>query len=208
MKSKIKGITIVPKPKSISKPKKKPSTMVIREDEINHSYAKLNISAEDQFWKDWDEHHFDIGVCLAFVRSLPTLNIGEEYRVTDGKSVIIVRRSAEYEGVLLGGFSFKRIYSQEWLEKEGYIWTPHRKVYVALDHKSHFADRYKKRRFNLALLAVFIGRVPTTALGQRIKIIGENDILIGTRTSMHASLLITGMKRGEIDFEDYVDSRF
>ena len=46
-----------------------------------------------------------------------------------------------------------------------------------------------------------------TTLGQRIKIIGGNDILIGTRTSMHASLLITGMKRGEIDLEEYVDYR-
>ncbi len=205
MKSNIKGITIVPKPKIIPKPKKKPSVMIVRENEINHSYTKLNISAEDQFWEDWDVHHFDIGLCLTFVKNLHTLNVGEEYKITDGKSVIIVKRSAEYEGVLLGGFFFKRIHSQEWLEKRGYIWTPHRKVYVALDHKRHFSDRYKKRRFNLALLAVFIGRVPTTTLGQRIKIIGENDILIGTRTSMYASLLITGMKRGEIDLEDYVD---
>ncbi len=207
MKSKIKGITIVPKPKIVPKAKKKPSVMVIRENEINHNYTKLNISAEDQFWEDWDEHHFDIGLCLAFVRRLPALNIEEKYKITDGKSAIIVKRSAEHEGVLLGGFAFNRIHAQEWLEKEGYIWVPHRKVYVALDHKKHFADRYKKRRFNLALLAVFISRIPMTALGQRIKIIGENDILIGTRTSMYASLLITGMKRGAIDLEEYVDYR-
>ena len=71
--------------------------------------------------------------------------------------------------------------------------------------KRHVIKRYKERGFDLSLVSLFIIKAPMAKLGQRIKIIGENDIIIGTRTTEYGSVLITGMKRGEIDFEDYVD---
>jgi hypothetical protein len=197
------GITIVPKP--TPKKKKKPETLVVDAEKINLPFLRTEISADDAFWEDWDLHHFDIGLALVFMRRILSLKQDEIVKFTDGKSVVIAKRTGEESGVLMGGYQLRRIYTQEWAEAHGYHWASHRQVRISLDHKRHFVDRYRKRKFNLALMGLFIGKAPMVKLGQRIKIVGKDDIFIGTRTSKYGAIVITGMKRGEIKLGDYVD---
>ncbi|HIQ26983.1 MAG TPA: hypothetical protein EYH42_00605 [Sulfurovum sp.] len=87
------------------------------------------------------------------------------------------------------------------------IYAPHYEVRVGIDHQKHFIKRYKERNFDLSLVAHFIGKVVQAKLGQRVKMISQNDIVIGTRTTAHRAMLISGMVRGEIDWDDYVDKK-
>ena len=193
------SITIQPKPK-----KKKwvsPKTMIVEIDELND----VKIYAIDSFWDAWENHHFDLSLILTFYKEVSQCTHNQIIKITDGKNVIIGERVDQEHATLINGYILKSIHSELWASKNGFIFTAHRQVRIGIDHKRHFIDRYKKRNFDLSLVAIFIIRVPMGKLGQRIKIVSKNDILIGTRTTQYGGMLISGMVRGEMDFEDYVD---
>jgi len=194
-------ITITPK---IEKKKKsKPKTLTCEISRLN----EVKIYAEDSFWDAWQEYHFDLQLIYGFYKQVPQLKENGEIKISDGKNVIVGKRVEEYKAILTGGYTLPSILTKEQLEAQGYSYTPHRKIRVGIDHNHHFIERYKKRGFDLGLAAIFISKIAQTKLGQRVKIISEDDIMIGTRTTMNNSMLITGMKRGEIDWEDYVDKK-
>lgn len=198
---KINGIITRPKPEK--KRWVKPKVLTIEVNNLND----VRIYAEDSFWAAWEKYHFNLSLVLAFYKLAPQVTDEKEIKITDGKSVIIGKRTGERSVTLTGGYTFKTIHSEDWANKKGFNFTPHRQVRVNLDHRRHFVDRYKKRGFDLRLMAIFISKVPMAKLGQRVKVISKNDILIGTRTTEYGSMLITGMVRGKIDFNEYVDRR-
>lgn len=194
-------ITIVPK---IEKKKRlKPKTMICQVSRLN----EVKIYAQDSFWEAWKEYHFDLQLIYGFYKQVPQLKEDQEIKISDGKNVIVGNRIEEKKAILTRGYTLPLILTKEQLEAKGYIYTPHRKIRVGIDHKLHFIERYQKRGFDLGLAAIFISKIAQTKLGQRVKIISEDDIMIGTRTTMNNSMLITGMRRGEIDWEDYVDRK-
>jgi len=202
------GITIIPKDdkylqlKEVKK-KKKPQTMTYHPHQLN----PVKLFAKESFWKDWERHYFDLSLIKVFYQRAPQLSEDQEITICDGKSVIVGKRTAEDQAILIKGYRFKGIYSKEWVEKKGFIYVPQYQTKVVLDHKKHFLKRYKERGFDLRLIAYFISAAAQAKLGQRIKVISDNDILIGTRTTAHKAMLISGMVRGEIDWDDYVDRK-
>jgi len=169
--------------------------------------SEVKTYAEDSFWDAWKEYHFDLQLIYGFYKQVPQLKEEEEVKISDGKNVIKGKRIKKNKAILTGGYTLPSILTKEQLDAQGYSYTPHRKIRVGIDHKLHFIERYQKRRFDLGLAAIFISKIAQTKLGQRVKIISEDDIMIGTRTTMNNSMLITGMRRGEIDWEDYVDRK-
>lgn len=200
-KRKHMGITIQPK---IKKKFVKPKTMVVDTRELN----KVKMFALDSFWSAWEEEKFDLNLMSAFYKEAPQLKKDEVLNITDGKSVVSGYRLNERTALLSSGRTLERVYSQTWAEKNGFIFVPHRKVKLGLDKKRHFIERYRSRNFDLGLVVEFIIRAPMGKLGQRIKILSENDVLVGARTNEYGSILITGMKRGEIDLGEYCDWKF
>ena len=190
-------------PKTEKKKKPKPKTMICEIIRLN----QVKIYAEDSFWEVWKKYHFDLQLIYGFYRQVAQLKEEQEIKISDGKNVIVGRRIEEKKAILTGGYTLPFILTKEQLEAQDYSYTPHRKIRVGIDHKLHFIERYQKRGFDLGLAAIFISKIAQTKLGQRVKIISENDIMIGTRTTRNNSMFITGMKRGEIDWEDYVDRK-
>lgn len=202
------GITIIPKDetylqKKEVKRKKKPQTMVYKP----YMLSPVKLFAKESFWKDWERHYFDLSLIKAFYHQAPQLSENQEVTICDGKNVIVGKRIAEDQAVLIKGYVLKRIYSKEWVEKKGFIYAYQYVTKVALDHRRHFLKRYKERNFDLRLVAHFITAVAQAKLGQKVKVVSEDDVLIGTRMSVHKAMLITGMVKGEIDWDDYVDKK-
>ena len=201
------SITIIPKVKedeSKTKVKKKKPALLTWEVATLH---EVKLYANDSFWDAWTKHHFDLSLIKIFYTQSPQLAHNEEIKISDGKSVIIGKRTAQNKAILTGGYSLNYIYPKEWVEGKKMIYAPHYEVRVGIDHQKHFIKRYKERNFDLSLVAHFIGKVAQAKLGQRVKMISQNDIVIGIRTTAHRAMLITGMLRGEIDWDDYVDKK-
>ena len=199
------SITIIPKVKedeSKTKVKKKKPAPLTWEVATLH---EVKLYAQDSFWDAWVKHHFDLSLIKTFYTQTPQLAPNEEIKISDGKSVIIGKRTARNKAILTGGYTLNHICPKERAEGKGFMYTPHYEVRVAIDHHKHFITRYKERNFDLSLVAHFIGKVAQAKLGQKVKMISQNDILIGTRTTAHHAMLISGMVRGEIDWDDYVD---
>jgi len=165
------------------------------------------LDAEESFWDDWIKHHFDLSLIRIFYAHSPNLSYGEEITICDGKSVITGKRISKDQAILSRGYKLKYVYSQKWVEKRGYLYTLQYEVCISIDHKSHFIKRYQQRGFNLGLAVRFIGKVAQAQLGQKVKMIGDEDIIIGTRTTAHAAMLISGMVRGEMNWDEYVDKK-
>ncbi|HIE58965.1 MAG TPA: hypothetical protein EYP82_03305 [Hydrogenothermaceae bacterium] len=200
------SITVIPKDGTYQKnsPKKiRKGTLVWQSAPLHN----IRLDAEESFWDDWMKHHFDLSLIRIFYNHAPNLTCHEEIKIYDGKSVIIGKRISQDQAVLLKGYKLKYVYSQKWVEKRGDMYTPQYEVYISIDHKSHFIKRYQQRGFDLGLVAQFIGKVAQAQLGQKVKMIGDEDIIIGTRTTAHAAMLISGMVRGEMDWDEYVDKK-
>jgi len=201
------SIIVIPKVRedeSATKIKKKKPAPLTWEVATLH---EVKLYAKDSFWDAWLKHHFDLSLIRTFYTQAPQLASHEEIKISDGKSVIIGKRTALNKAILTGGYTLNHIYPKQWVERKRIIYTPHYEVRVGIDHHKHFIKRYKERNFDLSLVAHFIGKVAQAKLGQRVKMISQNDILIGTRTTAHHAILISGMVRGEIDWDDYVDSK-
>ena len=201
------SITIIPKVKEDehqTKIKKKKPAPLIWEITTLH---EVKLYAKDSFWDAWLKHHFDLSLIKTFYTQVPQLSANEEIKISDGKSVIVGKRTALNKAMLTGGYTLNHIYPKQWVEGKGIIYTPHYEVRIGIDHQKHFIQRYKERNFDLSLVSHFIGKVAQAKLGQRVKMISQNDILIGTRTTAHHAMLISGMVRGEMDWNDYVDKK-
>ena len=201
---KVSGITIIPKDKTARRKKGKAGLLVWNTSHIH----EVKIYAEDSFWDAWEQSHFDLSLIRVFYTQVPQATKDEVITICDGKSVIIGKRVGKTKAILTGGYSLKHIYSEAWVKKKGFVYSPHYQVRIGIDHKRHFIKRYKERIFDLGLVAAFIGKVAQARLGQKVKIISENDILVGVRTTANHAMLITGMVRGEMDWDDYVDVKF
>lgn len=195
---KVPGITIAPRDNTIVKKKGKPGVLTWNTSHIN----EVKISAEDSFWDAWEDTHFDLSLIRVFYTQAPQAAKDEEIKVCDGKSVIIGKRVGKTKAVLTGGYMLKNVYSESWVKRKGFFYSPHYQVRIGIDHKKHFIKRYKERSFDLGLVAAFIGKVAQARLGQKVKMISENDILVGTRTTANHAMLISGMVRGEIDWDN------
>lgn len=200
------SITVIPKDEIYqeNRPKKRRKGTLIWHSTTLHD---VRLGAEESFWDDWVKHHFDLSLIRSFYDQTPNLSYGEEITICDGKSVIVGKRISKDQAVLSKGYKFKYIYSKKWVEMKGFLYTPQYEVYTAIDHKAHFIKRYQKRGFNLGLVAQFIGKVAQAQLGQKVKMISDEDIIIGTRTTVHAAMLISGMVRGEMDWNEYIDKK-
>ena len=201
--SQVPGIVIVPKDNNSIVTKKKTKNSVLTWNAFHLNEVK--IYAEDSFWSAWDKSRFDLSLIRVFYAQVPQAAKDEEIRICDGKSVIIGRRTSKTKAVLTGGYMLKNVYSESWVRKKGFFYSPHYQIKIGIDHKRHFVKRYKERAFDLGLVVSFIGKVAQARLGQRVKIVSDNDILIGTRTTAHHAMLISGMVRGEMNWDDYVD---
>lgn len=190
------GITIVPKVK-----KPKPKTLVWQANSLH----EIKIHADNSFWEAWKKRRFDLSLIRVFYMKVPDLSYGEEIKITDGKSVIHGKRIDGSTSVLIDGYMLDSIYNEEWALENNYCYTSHYQTKIGLDHKGHFLKRYKERGFDLRLVASFIGKVAQAKLGQKVKMISEDEIIVGRRADAHNATLITGMIRGEIDMDDYVD---
>jgi len=200
------SITVIPKDETYQRnsPKK------IRKGTLKWQSTPLHnirLDAEESFWDDWIKHHFDLSLIRIFYAHAPNLFYGEKVTICDGKSVITGKRISQDQVILSEGYRLKYVCSQKWVEKRGYLYTPQYEVYISIDHKAHFIKRYQQRGFDLGLVAQFIGKVAQAQLGQKVKMIGNNDIVIGTRTTAHAAMLISGMVRGEMDWDEYVNNK-
>jgi len=198
---KVSSITITPKDNTITRKKGRGGVLIWNTSHSN----EVKIHAEDSFWDAWEVSRFDLSLIRTFYTQAPQLSKNEVIKICDGKSVIIGKRIGKTKAVLTGGYMLKNVYSKSWVKRKGFFYSPHYQLKIGIDHKKHFIERYKERGFDLGLAAAFIGKVAQARLGQRVKMIGENDILVGTRTTAHHAMLISGMVRGEMDWEDYVD---
>ncbi len=196
------SITIIPKENTeLKKKKPRPQTL-----EWNMEYLhEVKMYAEDTFWADWIKNRFDLALIRIFYSQVGQLTYGEEIKITDGKSVIIGKRTDRDMALLTNGYKMKGVYGKEWAEEKGFVYAPQYQVRINIDHKGHFLKRYKKRGFDLRLVAAFIGKVAQAKLGQKVKMISDEEIIVGKRLDAGHAVLITGMVRGEIDWDDYVD---
>lgn len=119
--------------------------------------------------------------------------------------MIIGKRTDRDMALLTNGYKMKGVYGKEWAEEKGFVYAPQYQVRINIDHKGHFFKRYKKRGFDLRLVAAFIGKVAQAKLGQKVKMISDEVIIVGKRLDAAHAVLITGMVRGDIDWDDYVD---
>lgn len=198
------SITIIPKEKiEVKKKNPRPKTL-----EWNMEYLhEVKIYAEDTFWVDWIKNRFDLALIRIFYTQVPQLSNGAEIKITDGKSVIVGKRIDRDTAVLTSGYKMKGVYDKEWAEEKGFVYAAQYQVRINIDHKGHFLKRYKKRGFDLRLVAAFIGKVAQAKLGQKVKMISEEEIIVGKRLDASHAVLITGMVRGDIDWDDYVDTK-
>lgn len=194
------SITIIPKEK---KKKTRPKTLEWHAEYLH----EVKIYAKDSFWVDWIKNRFDLSLLRIFYTRVAQLAYDEEIKITDGKSVITGKRIDRDTAILTGGYKMKGIYSREWAKEKGFVFAPHYQVRIGIDHKGHFIKRYKKRGFDLRLVAAFIGKVAQAKLGQKVKMISEEEIIVGKRLDTHRAVLITGMVRGDMDWDDYVDMK-
>lgn len=201
------GITIVPKQKKEEQDKRRVGKPPVKHYEAR-PMNQVKMFAAESFWEAWDKHHFDLSLIKAFYSKAPQLMENEEIIISDGKSVIVGRRTEQFKAVLTDGYNFKRVHDKKWVEDKGFIYEAQYAIRIGIDHRKHFIKRYRQRGFDLGLVAEFVSVVAQAKLGQRVKVVSKDDVLIGTRTTAHHAMLISGMKRGQIDMEDYVDWKF
>lgn len=110
------SIMVIPKVKedeNQTKVKKKKPAPLTWEVTTLH---EVKLYAKDSFWDAWLKHHFDLSLIKTFYIQAPQLAANEEIKISDGKSVITGKRTAQNKAILTGGFTLNHIYPKQWVE--------------------------------------------------------------------------------------------
>lgn len=103
-------------------------------------------------------------------------------------------------------YRLNKALSQKNVKEKGYILLQPT-LDLWMDKHFHFLKRYAKRKFDLTLIVPAYFKAKSMMPNDRVRATDGNSTLIIAKKDATTLVLVTGMKNGEIDWDEYLDTK-
>jgi hypothetical protein len=167
---------------------------------------EIKLIATKRFWRDFLEKEFELELIPSIYCTLLRSRETEKKIFTNGHTCMAAQYLSDEKKILLLYGRQGKYISREEAEKRGEIWinAPHALV---IDKRRHFLKRYFERKFDLTLIVALYRELKKRMPRDRISVSDGIYKLSGHKKTGLLIELNTGIKIGEIDWEDYVDKK-